>query len=192
MLPDFPKTKEKLGKMIKSEMKKACFRYMGPIADSPKSMMFEGNKSIIVREDGSVSEMNPQEMTTKIEIKVEELEGMDHEMVMKKINSMGKEMAEKQAKLAYDVMIKTAEKVGNKTSYDGIPFSIDILLEALEKMHIEFDAEGQPSGLTLVANPNTPIDKVVSQAADDPRYQELMERKRKEWHVRESRRKLVG
>lgn len=192
MLPDFPKTKAKLGKMIKSEMERARLEHLGPVVDSPVSMMFEGNKSIIVREDGSVSEMNPQKMTSEIEIKVKELEGMDHETVIKKIDAMAKEMAEKQAKLAYDVMSKAAEEVGNVTSSDGKPFSIDLLLDALETMHIEFDAEGQPSGLTLVANPNTPIDKGVSQVADDPRYQALMERKRKEWYVRQSRRKLVG
>ncbi len=192
MLPDFLKTKEKLGKMIKSEIKKAHFQHLVPIADIPTSMMFEGNKSIIVREDGSVSEMNPQKMTVQIEIKAEELKGMNHETVIKKINSMAKEMAEKQEKLSYDVMHKAVDKVGNVTSSDGKPFSIDILLDALEKMHIEFDAEGNSSGLTLVANPNIPIDKVLSQAAGDPRYQTLMERKRKEWYVRESRRKLVG
>ena len=194
MLPDFLKVKEKLKKMIQSERERARLLHLGPVAASSISMMFEGNKSIIVREDGSVSEMNPQEMTAGIDIKLEEMEGMNHEMVLKKNNAMAEEMAEKQAKLSYDVISKAAEEVGNVTSSDGKPFSIDLLLEALETMHIEFDAEGQPSGLTFVANPkmSSSLEKILSQAADDPRYQALMKRKRKEWHVRESRRKLVG
>ena len=40
MLPDYLKTKEKLGKMLNSEMKKAKFRHMGPFADTPKSNLF--------------------------------------------------------------------------------------------------------------------------------------------------------
>ena len=47
MLPDFPKTKEKLKKMIISEMKKAQSRHLGALANAPVSRMFEGNKSIV-------------------------------------------------------------------------------------------------------------------------------------------------
>ena len=101
-------------------------------------------------------------------------------------------MAEKQAKLSYEVIRKTAEEVGNVTNSSEGSFSIGSLLKALEKMHIDFDEEGQPIGLTFVANPNSPIDKAFLQAADDPRYQALMERKREEWRVRENNRALVG
>ena len=192
MLPDFLKTKEKLKKMLNSEMKEARFRHMGPLADAPTFIFFEGNKAIIIREDGSVGEMNPKKMEVNQEVESAELEGMNHEMVLNMINHMGKEMAEKQAKLSYEVIIKTSEQMGNVTNSSGGSLSVDSLLKALEKIHIDFDEEGQPSGLTFVANPNTPIDKDVSQIANNPRYQELMERKREEWRVRESHRKLVG
>ena len=194
MLPDFLKVKEKLKKMIRSQTEKARLFHLGPFAEAPVSMMFEGNKSIIVRENGSVSEMNPREIKVGVEIKLKEIEGMNHEMVLDKINSMAEGMAQEQAELMYGVMNKTAEETGNVASSDGKPFSIDLLLDALEKMHIEFDAEGQPSGLTFVANPkmSSSLEKILSQAADDPRYQALMKRKKGEWRVRESNRKLVG
>ena len=49
MLPDFLKTKEKLKRMLDSERKKAELLHLGPIADVPKSMIVEGNKTIVVR-----------------------------------------------------------------------------------------------------------------------------------------------
>ena len=192
MLPDFLKTKEKLKKMLNSEMKKAQLAHLGPLAASPVLRMFEGNKSIIVHEDSSTSEMNPRKMVVELEIELEEIEEMNHAVVLNKINAMTKEMAEKQEKLSYEVIGKAAKKVGNVTTSSRGTLSIDSLLEALEKIHIDFDEKGQPSGLMLVSNPETPIDKAVFQAADDPRYQALMERKREEWRVRENNRKLVG
>ena len=192
MLPDFLKTKEKLKKMLNSEMKKAQLAHLGPLAASPVLRMFEGNKSIIVHEDSSTSEMNPRKMVVELEIELEEIEEMNHAVVLNKINAMTKEMAEKQEKLSYEVIGKAAKKVGNVTTSSRGTLSIDSLLEALEKIHIDFDEKGQPSGLMLVSNPETPIDKTVFQAADDPRYQALMERKREEWRVRENNRKLVG
>lgn len=192
MLPDFPKVKEKLEKKLNYYLKQVSLSHLGPLADVPIFIFFEGSKAIIIREDGSVAEMNPKEMRVEVKMKSGEIEGMSHEMVLDKINTMGKEMAEKQAKLSYDVIRKTAEEVGNVTNSSEGSFSIDSFLKALEKMHIDFDEEGQPIGLTFVANPNSPIDKAFLQAADDPRYQALMERKREEWRVRENNRALVG
>ena len=198
MLPDFLKTKEKLKKMIISEMKKAQSRHLGSLANAPVSRMFEGNKSIIVREDGSIADMNPQAITAEFVINLAEIEGMSHEMILDKINTMAKEMAEKQAKLSYEVIGKSAEEVGNVVNADGETFSIDLFFQALEKIDRDFDESGNPSELTCTVNPKLfhSIAKIIKQAKTDPkinkRFKALMERKREEWRVRENNRKLVG
>ena len=198
MLPDFLKTKEKLKKMIISEMKKAQSRHLGSLANAPVSRMFEGNKSIIVREDGSIADMNPQAITAEFVINLVEIEGMSHEMILDKINTMAKEMAEKQAKLSYEVIGKSAEEVGNVVNADGETFSIDLFFQALEKIDRDFDESGNPSELTCTVNPKLfhSIAKIIKQAKTDPkinkRFKALMERKREEWRVRENNRKLVG
>ena len=198
MLPDFLKTKEKLQKMLVSEMKKSQLLHLGPLADVPESMMFEGNKSVIVREDGSIAEMHPKKMTAEVEIKLEEIEGMTHEAILDKINTMAKEVVEKQKELAYGAINKAAEEVGNVIDADGEPFSMDHLFEMLEKIDRDFDEAGNPSGLTCSAGPELfeSIAKTIEQAKADPenakRFEVLMERKRREWRARESRRKLVG
>ena len=194
MLPDFPKTKEKLKKMVISERNKSQLRHMGPFADIPKSNIFEGEKVLFINEDGSCEEVEMEKAEVKIEIKWDEIEEMTHEKVLDKIDTMAREMAGIMAKSAYQIMSEAAEEVGNVTSSDGAPISVDLLLEGIEKMHLSFDEEGQPSGLTFAANSklSPSFDKAISQLTVDPRYRTLIERKRKEWSVRESRRKLVG
>ena len=194
MLPDFLKTKEKLKRMIDAERKKAQLQHMGPFADVPQSKIFEGNKVVFISEDGSCEEVKMEKAEVKIEIKWEEIEEMTHERVLDKIDTLARDMAKKIAKSLYELMSEAAEEAGNVASLGGKSISVDLLLEEIEKMHLSFDEEGQPSGLTFVANPklSPSLDKAISQLMTDQRYQTLMEEKRKEWHVRESRRKLVG
>lgn len=194
MLPDFLKTKEKLKKMLDSERKRAELLHLGPIADAPKLMIFEGNKTIIIREDGSCEEVEMQQATSRLEVKWEEVETMTHEMVLDKINGPVEEIAEKVRTSFYETLSETAEEVGNVISLGGEPLTIDLFLEGLEKMHVSFDKEGNPSGLTFAASPklHPTLAEVISQAEADPRYQKLMERKREEWRARENNRELVG
>ena len=194
MLPDFLKTKEKLKKMVISERNKSQLRHMGPFADFPKSNIFEGDKVLFINEDGSCEEVEMEKAEVKIEIKWDEIEEMTHEKVLDKIDTMARDMAKKISKSIYELMSKAAEETGNVTSSDGKSISVDLLLEGIEKMHLSFDEEGQPSGLSFAAGPkfSPSLDEAISQLKTDPRYHKLMEQKRKEWSVRESRRKLVG
>ncbi len=194
MLPDFIKTKEKLKIMINSERKKSELLYRGAFADIPISIRHEGNKLIFISEDGLEKPVTMEEAKASIEIKLEEIEEMNHDMVLEKINIMAKEMAEKIAKSLYDTMSEAADKVGNVISVDGKSFSIDLLLNEIEKMSLSFDDEGQPSGITFVAqsDPTTSIEEIWLQIKAHPRFSSIMEQKRKEWNARESNRKLVG
>ena len=194
MLPDFLKTKEKLKKMLNSGREKAQVRHMGPFADTSRSNIFEGDEVILIRADGSREGVEMKKVEVKIEIKLEEVEEMTHERVLDKIDTVAREMAKQISKIAYEVIEKATEEVGNVTSADGEPLSIDLLLKGLEKMHLSFDEEGQPSGLRLVAHPkmSSSLEKIYSQLESHPHYQELMERQREEWRVRENNRELVG
>jgi hypothetical protein len=198
MFPDFLKTKENLQKMLDQEMKKARLLHMGPLANVPESMIFEGDKTVVVREDGSIDEENLESTTVKLEVKFEEVEKMNHEMVLDKINRAAEEMASKMAKLFYERLTESAEEVGNVVSAGGEPFSIDLFFEMLEKIHVDFDEEGNPIQLMCPVNPKLlpSIAETISQAKADPandrRFEAIIERKREEWRVRESNRKLVG
>ena len=193
MFPDFLKTKEKLKRMIISERKKAQLRRMGPFAEIPQSNLIEGDRVLFINENGSCEEMTMREAKVKIEVELDEIEKMTHEQVLDRSNTMGRDMGKKLSESAYELLSQAAEEAGNVTSSHGEPLSVDLLLEGIEKMDLSFDEEGH-SGLTFAANPETSpsLDKIISQLETDPRYQKLMEQKREEWLVRESRRKLVG
>ena len=198
MFPDFVNVKEKLQKMLNYQMRQTHLSHMGPLAKIPVSMIFEGNRTVLIREDGSVDEMQPKVAATDIEVKLAEAEKMTPEMVRDKINDAAEEIAEQQARTFYKKIDISAEEVGNVVTSGGEPFSIDLYLELLEKVDIDFDEAGNPEGLAFAVNPSAlpSIAKVISQAKNDPetdrRYKAIMERKREEFRVRESNRKLVG
>lgn len=198
MFPDFLKVKEKLQKKLDYQMRLARQSHMGPLAKIPESMNFEGNRTILVRGDGSVDEMQPKVAATEIEVKLTEAETMTPEMVGDLINNAAEEIAAQQARIFYKKIDEYAEEDETVVSSGGEPFSIDKYFELLEKIDIDFDEEGNPEGVAFVAHPNmsSSISDVLSQASADPdndrRYKEIMERKREEFRVRENNRKLVG
>ena len=198
MFPDFLKTKEKLEKMLDYAMKMADSTHMGPLANVPVSMIFEGNKTVVIREDGSSEEKDLEEITAELQVKFEEVEKMSHEMVLDKINGVTEEMVGKMKKSFYGQIEKSADEVDNVVSAGGKPFSMDLFFELLEKIDIDFDEAGNPCGLAFVASSKMfpSIAKVIAQAKTDPandkRYQAIIERKREEWYVRGGNRKLVG
>ena len=198
MLPDFLKTKEKLEIMLDYSFRQAVLSHLGPVANVPISLSFEGNRTILIRADGSIEEMDPEQATAELQVNYEEFEEMNDAAVLNKIDGAAEEMASQQAKSLYEEVGKAAEQVGNVVSADGKPFSMDLFFEGLEKIDIDFDEDGNPSGLMCPVSPELypSVVKAVEQAKTDPemdkRYDAIMERKKEEWRVRESHRKLVG
>ena len=198
MLPDFLKIKEKLQKLLDYQMRQANLSHLGPLAKISVSMNFEGNRTVLIRGDGSVDEMQPKVASTEIEVKLAEAETMTPEMVNDMINNAAEEIAAQQAGIIYKKIDKYAEEDGTVVSSDGEPFSIDKYFELLEKIDIDFDEAGNLEGVAFVANPKAYplIVDVLSQGLAKPenkrRYQQIIERKREEFRVRENNRKLVG
>ena len=198
MLPDFLKTKEKLNIMIDFNLKQAILLHLGPLADIRETIYFEGSKTVINYDDGSVSEIESEEFHVMLKLDINEIETMTHDKVLEKINDLAKEMAEKQAKFFYKRIGEFAEEAGNVVSGEGETFSMDIFFEVLEKISRDFDHAGKPDEINFAASPELfqSISKVFNEAKSDPeiqkRFDAIMEQKREEWRVRESNRKLVG
>ena len=198
MLPDFIKVKDKLQKMHAYQMEQAYLSHMGPLANVPVSMIFEGNKTVAVREDGSVEERNLEEVTAELEVRLEEVEKMSPDTAAGKIYGVTEEMVGKLKTSFFNEIGRSAEEVGNVVSAGGELFSIDMYFEMLEKIEIDFDEAGNPGQIICPVNPKlwTSVAKAILKAKGNPeadrRYQAIMERKREEWRARESNRKLVG
>ena len=198
MLPDFLKVKEKLEIMIDYELKQAKLLHLGPLANIRETIYFEGNKTVINRDDGSVSETNSEEFSVMLKFDMNEIETMTHEKVLEKIDQMAKKLAEKQAKFFYKKIDEYAQEAGNVVSTEGEAISIDRFFEVLEKVSRDFDSTGKPDKVVFTTSPKLfqSIAKIIEEAKSDPeiqqRFDAIMERKREEWRVRESNRKLVG
>ena len=74
MLPDFLKTKEKLRRKLDYTLKHAILSHIVPIDDIPESISFEGNKTVTIYEDGSVSKTDPKDIDVKLEAKSADVE----------------------------------------------------------------------------------------------------------------------
>lgn len=198
MLPDFLKTKEKLNIMIHYELKQAILLNLGPLAKIRETILFEGSKTVINRDDGSVSEIESEEFRVMLKCDMNEIETMTHKKLLEKIQYIAKEMAEKQAKLIYEKIGESAEEVGNVVSAEGETVSIDHFFEVLEKVSRDFDSAGNPDEVMVAVSPELfpVIEKIMEKAKTDPEIQKrldsIMEQKKEEWRVRESNRKLVG
>ena len=194
MLPDFLKTKEKLKKKLDYILKQTMASHLVPIDDISESISFEGSKTITIYEDGSVSETDPKEVGVKLEVKLEDVETMTHEIVLEIIDRLAKKAAEEQKKLFYEEIGRLADEAGNVVSGDGNTFSVNMLYQMLERIPRDFDEEGNPTELRVAVSPELfpSIAKIIEQAKTDPEIDALMERKREEWRVRENNRELVG
>ena len=142
MLPDFIKVKDKLQKLHAYIMEQNLSFHMRPFDHVPTSIIFEGNKTVVIREDGSVEQENLVENRVEIRVDLAEVEEMTPEMVLDRINCAAIEMAGKMKKSVYEQIEKSAEEVGNVLSAEGKPFSIDMYFEMLEKIEIDFDEAG--------------------------------------------------
>jgi hypothetical protein len=198
MLPDFPIIKEKLKKLSNAQFKAAMLAYLGPFSDIPRSMVFEGDELIIVREDGSIESTPLTEMKVERQIDLTQVERMTPDIVRQHIDSAAKEMAIQQSKVLLEDLNKSIRKTGNLIDVGRRPFSIEVFFKALERIWIDFDGNGNPIMPTIVAGDKTSeaVAKVLREAESDPqcraRLKEIIEIKRMQWRDREANRKLVG
>jgi hypothetical protein len=92
----------------------------------------------------------------------------------------------------YAGLDRILERTGQVTSNRGEPFSWDGVIDGLEKMELNFDENGQPSGLTMVAGPEfvEEMQSTPMTPEQDRRWREVIERKREEFNARRRRRTL--
>ena len=136
---------------------------------------------------------------SRIILKSEEIPNISVQARIAKIgDEAAREMARQISTQAFATITEIVDKVGNVVDGGGKPLSPESFLELLSKMQLEFDENGNPKGLTVVIPPSMEerAKETMEMYHQDPelsgRWQELMDKKRKEWRDREAARKLVG
>lgn len=197
MLPDYPNIKRnlinKFNEAIRNEIQK------DPLFSKIKiHYVNEGNVMISSSMDGYSEKKEYEEMSTRFEIKTEEIISKGPNAYFSRIKTIAKEMIKKQHQSLFKKMHEVTQRTGNVVDAKSKPLSPQLINEALEKVTIDFDEYGNPIFPSLVMHPDQ-FEKIKDQLPiweSDPevqkRYKEIIEKKRREWFDRESNRKLVN
>ena len=197
MLPDFPAVKKELHKIVTQRMRRSVHREAVMFSMVRHFSSHEGDSFTTHRPDGTSEKHSYRESATEFTIDKKDLATLSADALASKIDTAARDMAAKTEKAIFETLRQISSDSGNVIDAKGKPFSPETLLEALEKMDIDFDEQGNPSGLTAVVGPELAA-RIRAKAAEwdadqefRRRHSELMQRKREAWRDRENCRKLV-
>ena len=196
MLPDFPALKRKLARLQRLRMMQAHKSRSLPLSNVGMFHIPEGDRVMLIDEDGIESEIQMKLHRSTISITDEEVETLTPEQILQRFDKAARDLAEQTHRTFFESLDRTAESAGNVVEYRG-EISADDFLKMLDTVSIDFDERGKPLLPTVVCGKDvfTQMAKVKAATEDDPefdrRYKRLMIKKHEEWRDRESRRKLV-
>ena len=196
MLPDFPR--------IKKEWTQVFHLHINTLMNQDTVLSrirrvhhFEGNRMAVKTVEGESEVSNYKLYSSKMEGKAQDIIEKGPKAFFEQAEKTAEELKRHQAGALLSKMDEISSKTGNVVDGQGQPFSPDLLLRVLEKVHIDFDDNGNPMMPTLMVSPELG-ERIKGKLPDwekdlehKKKFDELIERKRKEWNDRESHRKLV-
>jgi hypothetical protein len=197
MLPDFPKLKDRLMDRHMRDIRVKVDAQM-PVVSRIRSVRFhEGNCFSFERDDGVVESKGFIDVRAPIQIAAN-LEFKDTVQNLKeRTEKLTLDFAAQLEKFFFERFEEITASVGNAIDMKGEPFTAESHLDSLERVDLDFDMFGFPIYPMHVCHP-VMADTIKSQLARfrtesrlRDRAEALIDRKRKEWRDRESRRRLV-
>lgn len=194
MLPDFPEIKEKIQKKYLSYIEKNSNSDL--LNQIPKETLLEGDK-LEVNRCGEKINIEFKKIESCINIDIKSIERLEGKHIFTEINKCADELKRQKSSDFYTNIFKAVDKVGNNIDAQGEPLQPKHIFQLLEKISINFKRDGTFSPY-IVAHPGIQqkVVEVINTILTTPelkkQYDELIEKKRREWRDRESNRKLVG
>lgn len=198
MLPDYPEVKKLLMRRLMKVMAQSRELSLGGLTEIDCSIVHEGGTDVMVRDDGTVEEINFKRVQVESFIKSDsgDIEQLKLEQVINCMVESGQRIADQQAKLIWDGIEKAVREVGNFIGPNVNP--AEQFLEMVGKRSIEFDRAGQPILGMLYVHDEKDGQKILntmkliySTPGLKQRFDVLIEQKRREFLDREAARKLV-
>ena len=146
---------------------------------------------------GETEESNYELFSGALEVNHQDLIERGPIALKEGLENVAKELSSQQSKMILEHLNQITAKTGNVVDAGGQAINPDLILQMLEKMEMDFSEDGQPRLPTLVGSPEyyERLKEKMPEWEKDEHYNrkfnELIERKRQEWHDRESHRKLV-
>ena len=196
MLPDFIYLKEK----VKGNLNQ-YIRIMSKndplIANIREELIFEGDGIVYHTIDGEEQKKNYDKIKSEFKLKDEEIIDKGPMALIPLMRNLGKDIESQKSKHILKELKETTEKAGNVIDGKGKKINPDIILQCLEKIQIDFDENGNPYMPALFVDPKMAdyikgkIPEWEKDIEHKKKHEELMKKKKEEWHDRESNRKLV-
>lgn len=197
MLPDFPETKRLFSRFFQTYMRRRM-REISPFGMVSVWHYHEGRAMKVVRDDQSESKSDLQQLSTQaLQIKLDEIEGLTLEKVIKIHDVMIVDMVSKQADFIRE-RISSETPQSQTVEAKGRKLDAALYLEMIDKMQVQFNPDGTPQEIFFDGHLFTPEAMVAveqefqSSPELEKRHENLMAKKREEWRDREADRKLVG
>lgn len=196
MLPDFPETKRLFSRFFRAYVRRKV-REISPYGAVQTRYYHEGRAMKVTRADQSESNSGMEELSAHLEVKFEEIENLTLQKAIEKHDAMIVDLVRKQTHFIRERM--SSEIPESQTlNAKGRKFDAQIAIEMLEKMQIDFYPDGMPHEIFVDGPLFTPesLASVEKEIESNPelkrRFEEMMTKKKEEWHAREADRKLVG
>lgn len=190
---------------LERDIDAALTRFIMRVADEYAPIMneiqtyqiFEGDKTVMIRENGDIEETKIHEAGTEQEIPNETILYGSLQKLADAFRPVGESMANDKERMMFKAMNEVTKKTGNVVDGKGRPFSHELLLEVLERIQIDFDENERPKMPTMVVSPSLGerIQKLMKEQEKPEiqrRFDEVLSKKKVEWREREADRTLVG
>ncbi len=196
MLPDFPKIKRKWSAMFVRTVRERVY-HASFVSQIRKVRHFEGDGMKTTDATGETEESNYKLFSGALEVNHHDLIERGPLALKEGLEKVANELRSQQSQMIFEHLNQITDKTGNIVDAEGQAINPDLLLQMLEKIEIDFSEDGQPRLPTLMVSPEQgeKLREKMPEWEKDKHYKrrfdELIERKRQEWHDRESHRKLV-
>lgn len=198
MLPDIPRLKQEIAKALQTVFKLRVNAYMGAINEAPRNFIKEGSRLVTIRPDGQREETGLKQASAETSVRFNEVPHLSFHDRVTKLDEAAREMARQISKHIFGQINEAVDRAGNVVSSGGKPLNPEVLLAVYEKIYLDFDADGNPTELTIVIPPGMEqrAKEALERLHQDPeysqRYKDIIDKKRMEWRDREAARRLVG
>jgi len=197
MLPDFPDVKNELDRRA-SLLIKLDMALSDPIMREIRTtIQHEGDQHTYGTVQGDVRALEYQKIESMMEILKDELPSLSVDQIFERVKLVAEDMTRQMAQGMFNRISEITKETGTSVSAGGRPITLDLFLETIDRMEIDFNEEtGEPT-FQIVAHPDMmpKFKELDAEFRANPEYQsrheEIMKRKKEEWHEREARRALV-
>lgn len=197
MLPDFPAIKSTLLDTLLTAANQLQESIAGLAALVSVFPLFEGDKTLLVRRDGSSEEHPIGVFKERLQLDSSDLQKQSLLKTFIVFCEIAARFARNKSMMTFDQVRKAVEKTGNMIDAGGKPFSPEFFIEVMEKYQLDFDEDENPLTPTLFVSYRTVprVAEVMRALEQEEPYASTMKaiiaRKLEEWRVREGNRKLV-